>query len=172
MDPSLSKCKGLSWLARPLTSLGLHLPHCKPELRASGPGILMGREGGLPASRPPREVSAHLGGHHPLPLGDQAALLALTVSPHAEALVPFQGRGVAVVPAPRALGQPGGLLPRRGGRASRTLSRTPGIAGGSRGRQARGFPEGAHLNPRAGMLRRGRRLVEGRFVGHLFSGDE
>lgn len=64
----------------------------------------------------------------------QVALLALAVPPHAETLVALERRRVAVVAAPRALGQPRRLLARDGARARRsrvgsaTAAAAPGLA--------------------------------------------
>lgn len=49
--------------------------------------------------------AAHLGGHDVLPLGYQAAFVALAIAPHAEPFVALQLQGVAMVPAVCALGQ-------------------------------------------------------------------
>lgn len=116
----------------------------------------------------------HLRGHHALPLGDQVALLALAVPPHAEALVALERRRVAVVPASRALGQPRRLFApgARAGRprAAAAAAAAASGAGGSQQRpghfaEAPGFalrrcPGGVR------GLRRGRGLAECVVVGH------
>lgn len=118
-------------------------------------------------------ASTHLRGHHALSLGNQVALLALAVPPHAEALVALERRRVAVIPAARTLGQPWGLLV-RGAHASR-----PGAAAAAPGARAAGRPkqcsgrlaEASSLALRrcprgVRSLRRRRGLAEGVVVGH------
>lgn len=113
-----------------------------------------GAEPTPPAGSPPAPGTAHLRCHDALPLGDQAALVALAVPPHAEALVPLQRRGVAVVAAAGTLGQPRPLLPRCSG--------APVRRGGRHG--GRRLPKAARLVPRARDVRG---LAEGRGVtGH------